>query len=188
LRAVRGLLGLLALGVATLLGSTAQAQLGTVYPSDRVAAGTRVNAFVTWSGSRPVEGITVDLPEGWRLVRAVAVGEAGGAPEPLRLVGSAQSPRRVHALAAQSLRGAQRFVLGVEVGEATGSVSIPLTPVGRRGGGRLVLVTGWRALWEPRVVDVAAGRGQAFRRVGEPLVLDRRALPRLGGRSAYTVE
>lgn len=179
------------LSAASLVGPEVQAQLGAVDPPERVQAGTPVNAFVTWQGGRPLEGLTMDLPTGWRLDRVTAVGENAGSVETLRVVPSARSAGRFHALAPQTLRGAQRLILGIEVGTVPGEARIEITPVRRRDeDNRLVLMSSWRSTWTVTVAErPRTGSGQAYRRgAGSPLVLNRRGLPRLDGRAAYTIE
>ena len=175
-----------------LSGPGAQAQFGPVTPAARLQAGARVNAFVTWEGAQALEGLSVDLPAGWRLVEASAVRLQTNTAVPLRTGPSSQIANRFHAFAPRTLRGAHRFVLGIDVGPAAGSASVTLIPVRRRvEDGRLVLMTGAQVIWTPYIAEAAGrGRGRAFQRVGEaePLVLDRQALPAMGAADPFTVE
>ena len=172
------------------LPAAVRAQIGPIQPTESLAAGARVNAFVPWGGGRPSHGLTVDLPAGWRLVEAHAVSARTNERVSLRLAASSQRERRVHALAPRALRGALRFVLGFEVGSEERAAEVTLYPLGRREDGRLIYWTGWETMWRPTVVSAPPERGRALRGDGRavPLVLDRQALPPLGLRDAYTIE
>src|SRR5690606_35297830 len=124
------MLGVL-LACTALSGVDVRAQVGPVLPSEAVPAGGRVNAFVPWGGGRPSHGLTVDLPPGWRLVEATAVGARTNERVPLRLSASSQGERRVHALAPRALRGPLRFVLGFEAGPEAERAEVTLYPLGR---------------------------------------------------------
>lgn len=166
-----------------------RAQFGTVQPAERLQAGQRVNAFVPWQGTLSSEGLTVDLPPGWQLQAARAVHEGTNAAVPLRLTESRQTERRIHAIAPSTLRGPHRFVLSLIVGAEPGDAALALTPLGRRqDNGRLAMRTNRQVRWDVGVDEAARPRGRAFARDNAPLVLDRRALPSLDGRAAFTVE
>ena len=175
-----------------LLSSPAEAQLGSVTPAERLHAGTRVNAFVTWEGTRDLEGLTLDLPSGWRLVEASAVRLQTNESVQLRTLSSSRVDHRFHALANEALRGPHRFVLGLDVGNASEYASATLTPVRRRQeDDRLVLMRSLQTSWSVSVAEaLQRGRGRAFQRAAgaEPLVLERRALPSLRAQDPFTIE
>lgn len=168
---------------------SAQAQFGTIHPAERLQAEQRVNVFVPWQGALTSEGVTVDLPRGWRLLAARAVHESTNASVSLRLTESRQTGRRIHAIAPGTLRGPHRFVLSLRVGPDPGNTALALTPLGRRrDNGRLAMRTNREVTWAVAVNEAARTRGRAFTRDEGPLVLDRRALPGLDGREAFTIE
>lgn len=190
LRLTRALLYAALFGIAVLPVSV-YAQFGAVYPSERIQAGQRINAFVSWEGVWALEGLSMDLPAGWRLVEASAVRRGSNTRVPLRLRESSMVAGRHLAYAMQTIRGPHLLILEVEVGPAVGSASIDIMPMRRRADGRLMLTNSRKATWAVVVAEAATSRGgKAFRRgnVDELYVLDRRALPGLDAQSAYTME
>ncbi|NNF59247.1 MAG: T9SS type A sorting domain-containing protein [Rhodothermaceae bacterium] len=175
-----------------LLGPPAEAQLGSVTPAERLHAGTRVNAFVTWEGAQDLEGLTLDLPSGWRLVEASAVRLQTNEPVRLRTLPSSRVEHRFHALTTEPLRGAHRFILGLDVGSAVEYASVTLIPVRRRQeDNRLVLMRGLQTSWSVSVAEAPQrGRGRAFQRAAgaDLLMLERRALPSLRAQEPFTIE
>lgn len=175
-----------------LVGPSANAQLSRVTPAERLPAGTRINAFVTWTGSQVLEGLTLDLPSGWELVEASAVQVQTGEVVPLRAIPSARRSNRFHAMTRESLRGPHRFVLGLELGDTVGEASATITPVRRRAeDNQLMLMTGRQSVWTVLLAEAPQrGRGRAFQRSGDadPLLLDRSALPGMRAQDAFTIE
>lgn len=167
------------------------AQFGAVYPSDRIQAGQQINAFVNWEGAWALEGLSVDLPAGWRLLEASAVQRGSSSRMPFPFRESSQVAGRYLAYAPQSVRGPHQLVLQVAVGSSVGPASIDIMPMRRRTDDRLVLTTSRKVSWSVIVAEEASARGgNAFRRgnVDALYVLDRRALPSFNARSSYTVE
>lgn len=174
-----------------MLPGPASAQFGTVYPSERIQAGQRINAFVAWGGMWPLEGLSVDLPAGWSLVEASAIRRGANARMPLRLRESTRVAGRHLAYATQTIRGPHELILEIAVGSSVGPASIDIMPMRRRDDDRLMLTTSRMVNWSVVVAEAPTARGgKAFRRGGvdELYSLDRRALPTFDARSPYTVE
>ena len=167
------------------------AQFGAVYPSERIQAGQRINAFVAWEGLWELEGLSVDLPAGWRLLEVSAIRRGSNTRTPLRLRESSLVSGRHLAYATQTIRGSQQLILEVAVGSSVGSASIDIMPMRRRNDDRLMLTNSRKATWSVVVAEATSmSGGRAFRRgtVDDLYVLDGRALPNFDARSPYTVE
>ncbi len=109
----------------------------------------------------------------------------------LRVRESSRVGGRHLAYATQTIRGPHEVILEIVAGASVGPASIDIMPMRRRGDDRLMLTTSRKVSWLVVVGEAATARGgKAFRRgsVDELYSLDRRALPNLSTRSAYTVE
>lgn len=182
-----------ALFLGLLVGVTpsALAQLGSVHPTETLRAGQRINAFVDWQGTRALEGVSLDLPDGWQLVEVDAVRQRTNDVASFDIRLSEQTQGRVHAYAPHSLRGPQRLILGLVTGSPSENATIDIMPMRRREDGRMMLTMSWEQTWRPTVARAITGsRGRAFRpeHTRDVFAVSRRAIPTLSGQSNFTVE
>jgi len=181
MRAFRSVLCLLA--TAVLLGAgEARAQLGPVTGAEALTAGQAANLFTEWGGDRPLAGLSIEVPEGWRVraVTAVREGGAGAVVLPVEPLGAG----RFAAAAPLPLRGRQRLAVTVEAGPVTAVAAVALTARPERG------VPDPPVRWAVAVVEPLPPQNRAFRLgpEAEPVHLSRRALPGLGAGDPLTVE
>ena len=166
---------------ALLLATPAWAQLRAVPPVDALLAGQRANAFVHWAGSEPLNGLEVEVPEGWSLYAARGIRDGSMVTTDLRV--TALGGHRYALEAEQPLRGSALLVLGLDIGEERGYRTMTLTPGPETAGGR--------EEWTVYVSESPAGpKNPAFGlpEGSAPVALRRSQVPGIGRRDGYTVE
>jgi hypothetical protein len=162
---------------------TAFGQLSVDRPAEPLDARQSVNAFARWGGAEPLDGLRIDVPEGWRVRSVYAVGAGSTTPTALRL---AETTGGYEATAPLSLRGAQSLVIGLTAGVRLGYQTVQFAPV-QEGEARATRRTEWRAYVREATPP---GANEAFQLTDEaqPVALRRAALPSLDPREPLTLE
>lgn len=170
-----------------------QAQFRSLSAAERVQVGQRANLFAEWESRASVDGMLVELPTGWTLVKATAL-HNGYQQLALSVTPYPRQPHAYLISSNEKLQGRNELILQVETGGASGLVSWSITPFVRevrQGRERLVLRTGYRTTANTRQVFprlASDNRVLAFRGEGPPLLVRSAALPDLSTSASYTVE
>jgi len=158
-------------------------QLRVDQSADPLDARQQVNAFAQWGGAEPIDGLSIEVPDGWRVRNVHAVSAGSTVPTDLRI---AESTEGYEATSQVPLRGPQTLVVGLTAGPSPGFQAVHLTPIqdGQAQASR-------RTEWPVRVHEaLSAGPNEAFHLMddAQPVDLRRHALPSLDPRDPLTLE